>query len=132
MANALHTKAAGIRVHYVANLGGLAILAGLDHYPPDLLLGVLEEIAERLPKLNASRLAELKARGQGTLERRAAEKRAWKAWTQARDLHRLDLTTTELDELVALLGGKAPADKRLLPRVVAELLDKRFKRATRA
>ncbi len=36
-----HTREQGVRVHYLANLGGLMAVAGLDHHPPDFLLGIL-------------------------------------------------------------------------------------------
>ena len=39
------------RVHRLASLGGLVVLAGLDRLPPDLLLGVLLEVGDRLPSL---------------------------------------------------------------------------------
>jgi len=42
-------------VQYLANLGGLVAAAGLDHQPPDLLLGALLELAARLLRLSAER-----------------------------------------------------------------------------
>ena len=43
------------RVHRLASLGGLVALAGLDRTPPDLLLGILLEVTERLPHLSRNR-----------------------------------------------------------------------------
>ena len=51
MADGLHTREQGLRVHHLANLGGLVAIAGLDREPPDLLLGGLLELAARLPDL---------------------------------------------------------------------------------
>jgi len=104
-----HTREQGVRVHYLANLGGLMAVAGLDHYPPDFLLGVLLEVAARMSQLSDHRCAELCARGRARLEERAAEKRAWNAWRQARQLHRLDLSTAELRRLLAALAGPETA-----------------------
>src|SRR5438132_1446396 len=104
MSQASHTHEQGIRVHYLANLGGLMAVAGLDHHPPDFLLGVLLEVSACVPRLSAERWAELCARGQARLEERAAEKRAWNAWRHARQLHRLDLSTAELRRLLAALA----------------------------
>src|SRR5438552_7087107 len=83
------------RLHRLADLGGLVTVAGLDRYPPDLLLGALLEVAASMPRLSTPRLDGLKQEGRGRLESRAAEKRAWKSWYHAQHLHRLDLTTAE-------------------------------------
>ena len=105
MSHRAHSREQGIRVHYLANLGGLIAVAGLDQHPPDLLLGILLEVGARLPGLPEPRRAGLCARGQARLEQRGAEKRAWNAWRQARELHRLDLTTAEIRQLRPLLSG---------------------------
>ena len=121
MARLTHTAAQGVRVHYLANLGGLVAVAGLDHYPPDLLLGVLLEVAVRLPLVPADRRAALCARGRARLEARAAEKRAWKAWARAQGLHRLDLSTTEVHQLITALGGTPSTPGRAVPTLLALL-----------
>ena len=44
-----HSREQGIRVHYLANLGGPVAVAGLDHQEPDepdLLLGILLEVGK--------------------------------------------------------------------------------------
>ena len=115
-----HTREQGVRVHYLANLGGLMAVAGLDHHPPDFLLGVLLEVAARVPRLSEERRAELCACGHARLEARAAEKRAWNAWRQARQLHRLDLSTDEIRRLLAALAGPEAASTAADP--VARLL----------
>ena len=104
-----HTREQGVRVHYLANLGGLIAVAGLDHHPPDFLLGVLLEVASRVPHLSEHRWTELCARGQARLEERAAEKRAWHAWQRAQQLHRLDLSTAQIRRLLAALAGPETA-----------------------
>ncbi len=121
MAGLTHTAEQGVRVHYLANLGGLVAVAGLDHHPPDFLLGVLLEVATRVPHLPEERQAQLRARGQARLEERAAEKRAWKAWATAEHLHRLDLRTAEVQQIIAALGGTAPAPARAVPTLLALL-----------
>ncbi len=98
------------RLHRLADLGGLVVIAGLDGYPPDLLLGVLTEVADRIARLPHARRESLRERGRVRLESRAAEKRAWRAWSRAQDLHRLDLTTAEISHTITRLGGRAPAE----------------------
>ena len=104
-----HTAEQGIRVHYLANLGGLVAIAGLDRCPPDLLLGLLLDVAARLPHLSADRTAEVCAKGQRRLEERGTEKRAWNAWHRARELHRLDLSTSEVRRLLIAVTGSPAA-----------------------
>ncbi len=104
-----HTREQGVRLHYLANLGGLVTVAGLEHYPPDFLLGILLEIAARLPRLPEQRREDLRARGEARLKARAAEKRAWNAWRRAQQLQRLDLTTAEIRRLLAAVAGPEAA-----------------------
>jgi hypothetical protein len=121
MAPLTHTAEQGIRVHYLANLGGLVAIAGLDHQPPDLLLGILLEVAARLPKLPEERQGLLRARGQARLEERAAAKRAWKAWARAEQLHRLDLRTAEVHRLIGALGGTVATPAQAVPTLLTML-----------
>ncbi len=107
--DARHSAEQGIRVHYLANLGGLVAVAGLDDQPPDFLLGILLEVAARVAHLPEQRRLDLCARGQARLEERAAEKRAWTAWNRARELRRLDLNVTEVRRLLAAIAGPAAA-----------------------
>jgi len=74
----------GLRVHHLANLGGLVAIAGLDREPPDLLLGGLLELAVRLPDLPATRRAAIASAGREKLDTRATSKRAWKAWSRSK------------------------------------------------
>ena len=101
----VHTREQGIRLHYLANLGGLVAIAGLDRQPPDFLLGLLRAVAVRVPHLTEAQCAEFRSDGQARLEARGAQKRAWTAWQRAQELHRVDLSTTEIRRLLALLDG---------------------------
>lgn len=105
MGSPAHSAEQGIRLHYLANLGGLVAVAGLDHHPPDLLLGILLDVASRVPQLSEQHVADLSARGQARLDERAAEKRAWSAWHRARQFQRLDLTIPEIKRLLSAITG---------------------------
>jgi hypothetical protein len=85
-------------------------IAGLDAYPPDLLLGALSELAASLPRLPEPRVEILRQRGRRRLESRAADKRAWRTWSRAQHLHRLDLTTAEVSRTIRRLGGSVPSE----------------------
>jgi len=124
MAPYQHTKEQGLRVHHLANLGGLLAIAGLDQQPPDLLLGTLLEIAKRLPELSAARRAEIASTGHAKLDERASAKRAWKSWQRAKDLHALTLTSSQIVRVIAALGGTPPRDTAQLPGAMAVLLDR--------
>jgi hypothetical protein len=50
------------RVHRLASLGGLVVLAGLDGLPPDLLLGAFLEVSDRMPQLSGTALAQSASR----------------------------------------------------------------------
>ena len=78
-ASILHTREQGVRVHVLANLGGLVAIAGLEHVEPDLLLGALLEVSERLPQMKPSLVERMPARGAAKLDERGSGKRAWRA-----------------------------------------------------
>jgi hypothetical protein len=111
----VHTREQGIRLHYLANLGGLVAVAGLDRHPPDFLLGLLLAVAIRVPQLTPTQRTEFCARGQARLEERGTQKRAWSAWQRAQELHRVDLSTTEIQRLLAALGDGHGAVPNLNP-----------------
>lgn len=48
-----HSHEQGLRVHHLANLGGLIALADLDREPPDFLLGALISVAQESANLGA-------------------------------------------------------------------------------
>ena len=92
------------RVRRLASLGGLVALAGLDRIAPDLLLGILLEVAERFALLSARRTQELAQRGGSRLRQRHAEKRTWTVHPRAEGTHRVELSTRELHVLLQALG----------------------------
>ncbi|MGA6970384.1 MAG: conjugal transfer protein TraD [Candidatus Binatus sp.] len=122
MADGLHTREQGLRVHHLANLGGLVAIAGLDREPPDLLLGGLLELAARLPDLPATRRAAIASAGRLKLDTRATSKRAWKSWSRSKELHSLALSSEHLRRIVGALGGEEPRDSAELPRMMLRLL----------
>ena len=122
MADELHTREQGLRVHHLANLGGLVTIAGLDREPPDLLLGGLLELAARLPDLPATRRAAIASAGRERLDTRATSKRAWKSWSRSKELHSLTLSSEHLRRIVSALGGEEPRDSAELPRMMLRLL----------
>jgi len=107
-------KEQGLRVHHLANLGGLVALAGLDLEPPDFLLGALLSIAREAPTLTPEQRAEIAAMGQVKLDERATGKRAWTSWKQARELHGLTLSSAQMRRVIAALGGTAPSENEAL------------------
>ena len=126
MADALHTREQGLRLHHLANLGGLVALAGLDREPPDLLLGALLRMAASLTELSERRRAEFASIGSEKLNERASAKRAWKSWARANHLHNLTLSDAQIRQIIAALGGgKQPAEGERLCRQMLALLDGR-------
>ena len=99
----LHTREQGLRVHGLANLGGLVAIAGLEEVEPPLLLGLLLDLADRFGQIEPGLRESLTERGRRRLHERNAEKRAWKAFQRARDLHRLDLTSDQIRVLLRVL-----------------------------
>ena len=108
------------RVHRLASLGGLVVLARLDGLPPDLLLGALLEVSDRIPHLSDLRIGAIRERGALLLRECSAEKRAWTVHRQYADLHRLELRRAELEMLLHALGRRPPLDSS---RLVSALLD---------
>jgi hypothetical protein len=122
MADALHTREQGLRVHHLANLGGLVAVAGLDREPPDLLLGGLLELAARLPDLPATRHASIASAGRVKFDARATSKRAWKSWSRSKELHGLTLSSDHIRRIIGALGGDEPCNSAELPRMMLRLL----------
>ena len=118
----LHTREQGLRVHGLANLGGLVAIGGLEEVEPPLLLGLLLELAERLPEIGAERREVLTERGRQRLDERNAEKRAWKAFQRAQDLHRVDLTSEQVRTLLGALDAPVPGAKDELVVALSEAL----------
>jgi hypothetical protein len=103
-----HSHEQGLRVHHLANLGGLVALAGLDLEPPDFLLGALLSVAQEASNLTASQRSQVAAVGARKLDQRATGKRAWKSWQRARELHAITLTSRQVGEIIEALGGARP------------------------
>ena len=122
MADELHTREQGLRVHHLANLGGLVAIAGLDREPPDLLLGGLLELAARLPDLPATRRATIALAGRARLDERATSKRAWKSWSRSKELRSLTLSNEHIRRIISALGGTEPCGPAELPRMMLRLL----------
>ena len=122
MVDGLHTREQGLRVHHLANLGGLVAIAGLDREPPDLLLGGLLELAARLPDLPPTRRAAIASAGRVKLDARATSKRAWKSWGRSKELHGLTLSSEHIRRIICALGGEEPCNSAELPRMMLRLL----------
>ncbi len=118
----LHTREQGKRVHILANLGGLVAIAGMERVKPDLLLGALLEVADRLPKMKGARLAELRLRGGAALDERGTSKRAWSARQTALDLHNVHLTSDQIRGLLRRLGAPVPRERMVLPQALSDTL----------
>lgn len=125
MADGLHTREQGLRVHHLANLGGLVAIAGLDREPPDLLLGGLLELAARLRDLPATRLAAIASVGRVKLDTRATSKRAWKSWSRSKEIHGLTLSNDHIRRIISALGGNELCSPAELPQTMLRLLDRR-------
>jgi Conjugal transfer protein TraD len=114
MATNGHSHEQGLRVHHLANLGGLVAIAGLDREPPDFLLGALLSVSHESAILDAAQRARVAAAGRERLEERATSKRAWKSWSRARELHSVTLSTGQVKEIIEALGAHAPENSAQL------------------
>lgn len=117
-----HTHEQGLRVHHLANLGGLVAIAGLDLEPPDFLLGALMSVAEEAAALSAEQRARVADVGRRKLEERAGAKRAWRSWRRSRNLHSLLLSGAQLERLIEALGGEPPENPGNLIAALTALL----------
>jgi hypothetical protein len=112
----------GLRVHHLANLGGLIAIAGLDPEPPDFLLGALLSLAQEAAKLSREQRAQVASMGRSKLNERATGKRAWKSWNRTRQLQAITLSTYQLRDIIEALGGEAPEDATQLPLALSQIL----------
>jgi hypothetical protein len=67
-----HSREQGLRLHHLANLGGLIALAGLDLEPPDYLLGALLSVAEETQRLTREQRERVAAMGRRILDERGS------------------------------------------------------------
>jgi len=121
-ASILHTREQGVRVHVLANLGGLVAIAGLEHVEPDLLLGALLEVGERLPQMKPSLVERMRALGAAKLDERGSGKRAWRARERGLDLHAVHLTSEQLRVILRALGAEVPAQREDLSAALSRAL----------
>jgi len=117
-----HSHEQGLRVHHLANLGGLIALAGLDLEPPDYLLGALLSVAQETRRLSPSERERVARLGRNKLDQRATGKRAWKSWQRAQDLHGLTLSGAQVRDIIRALGHQAPDDPTRLVLALSEAL----------
>ena len=122
MATNGHSHEQGLRVHHLANLGGLVAIAGLDHEPPDFLLGALLSVAHERATLDAAQRARVAAAGRERLEERATSKRAWKSWSRAKELHSVTLSSAQVREIIEVLDEHAPENSAQLIASLSALL----------
>jgi hypothetical protein len=120
--NGNHSREQGLRLHHLANLGGLIALAGLDLEPPDYLLGALLSVAEETRRLTPGQRERVASIGRQMLDERATGKRAWKSWMRAHELHPITLTNAQVAEIIAALGGEVPEDPTRLPLALSQVL----------
>jgi hypothetical protein len=117
-----HSPEQGLRVHHLANLGGLVALAGLDLEPPDFLLGALLSVAQETRRLSPIERERVTRLGRSKLDQRATGKRAWKSWHRAQDLHALTLSGAQVRDIIEALGKHAPEDSTRLVLALSEAL----------
>lgn len=120
MTSILHSKAQGLRVHKLANLGGLVAIAGLENLEPTLLLGALMEMARQLPHLSLEHTKQLCEQGIQKLRERNSEKRVYKQQKNS-ELSSIEITLkiNEIKKLIVMLGGKTPVlEKDLIPELL--------------
>ena len=117
-----HSHEEGLRVHHLANLGGLIAIARLDLEPPDFLLGALLSLAQEAAKMSREHREQVASMGRSKLNERATGKRAWKSWNRARQLQAITLSTYQLRDIIEALGGEAPEDATQLPLALSQIL----------
>jgi len=117
-----HSHEQGLRVHHLANLGGLVALAGLEREPPDFLLGALISVAHESASIGAAQRAQVASVGRKQLEERATSKRAWKSWSRAKELHSVTLSSAQVGEIIEALHEHAPENSAQLIASLSALL----------
>src|SRR5579885_2121361 len=120
--NGDHSREQGLRLHHLANLGGLIALAGLDLEPPDYLLGALLSVAEETQRLTATQRERVASIGRRVLDERATGKRALKSWLRGRELHPITVSNAQVAAIIAALGGEVTDDPTRLPLALSQAL----------
>jgi hypothetical protein len=119
MTTILHTKNQGLRVHKLANLGGLVAMAGLENIDPGILLGLFLQLAKQLPTLSHDQIEILHANGLQKLRERGTEKRAYSYSKKSNETSNdYTLSAEDIKKLIVKLGGTVPVfEKDLLPEL---------------
>ena len=117
-----HSHEEVLRIHHLANLGGLIAIARLDLEPPDFLLGALLSLAQEAAKMSREHREQVASMGRSKLNERATGKRAWKSWSRARQLQAITLSTYQLRDIIQALGGEAPEDATQLLLALSQIL----------
>jgi hypothetical protein len=113
MTNILDIKEQGLRVHKLANLGGLVAIAGLEDIDPTTLLGALLEMARQFPQISPQELEYLHDKGLQKLRERNSEKRVYKQKNKTlHSLSEITLTATDIKKIIIKFGGKVPVFDR--------------------
>ena len=120
-----HNQDQGRRAHYLANLGGLVVLAGLEDTKPNLLLGAMVRLETQLKALDSTTLLKLESIGSNLLSERNAEKRAFNAYATEQNTTRFDLTQPQVEMIIKGLGGSVPAMRTDLEVELRRLLRKK-------
>lgn len=116
MTSALHTKAQGLRVHKLANLGGLVALARLEYFEPAILLGAFLELREHLSRASIQKIDDLRSDGLQKLRERNAEKRAYQYSRNRSNTIEITLQLNDIKKFITKLGGRVPAlEKDIVP-----------------
>jgi hypothetical protein len=118
MTSILHTKAQGLRVHKLANLGGLVTIAGLENIDPPLLLGAFLELASQFPTLALQQVTDLRHRGLQKLSERKKEKHRHPQQTVTALPVNATLSLEEIKKLITRLNGRIPVlEKDIVPEL---------------
>lgn len=121
MTSILQEKNQRVRVHQLANLGGLVAIAQLDTIDPALLLGALMNLKERLASGSLHQQRQFQLHGAQKLRERNSEKRAYAYHTtsNAEASSALHLSVHQLKQLIIKLNGKVPVfEKDLIPEIM--------------
>jgi hypothetical protein len=118
MKTILNTKIQGLRVHNLANLGGLVAIAGLEHYDPALLLGAFLNLSQQLSRLSMQQIEQLHTCGLQKLRERNSEKRAYNYSRNQSDKTEITFRIEDIKKLIIKLGGKIPVlEKDIIPEL---------------
>jgi hypothetical protein len=120
MTTVLHTRSQGLRVHKLANLGGLVAIAGLENIDSAVLLGAFLEMLEQLSQLSSHQLNVLREAGLQKLRERNSEKRAYKQRKDPSESQtEISMSIEDIKKIITKLNGKIPVFEK---DIILELL----------